>query len=222
MLRIKNYGSFSENPLCCSYLIYNETEGYLIDPGSHTFKNGEFLFPNNIQLKGIILTHCHIDHMLYAKRVSNYYNIPIIAHKNDSILSLAFPLQYKLFFNEIPKDDFAVPLIIDKYIEDGDALTLGDSKLYIIHTPGHSPGSIMIYIPEINSLISGDTIFKNSVGRIDFPLSNKNDLLDSIENKILKLPKDTIVYSGHCYTSDNIFKLEYFITNWEYYKLEIL
>ena len=209
MLKVKSIRHFGQS-FCETYLVSNGNEGYLIDPGSIIFKDG--VIPNlesNLKLKGVILTHCHIDHMLYARNVADHYNVPIIAHKDDKVLALGFPIQVQLYFQgNKPENIINKPLHIDQYVKDGDVLKLGDEEIHVIHTPGHSPGSIMLYMPQIKSLISGDNIFLGeygiTVGRTDFPLSNHKQFIKSIEEKILTLPDDTIVYPGHDSASSTI------------------
>ena len=216
-MKIKTFGGYSENPLCSSYLIENNKEAFIIDPGCYDFSCGFIRnLPENIKLKGVILTHCHIDHMLYAKNVANHYNIPILASKSDKILALAFPIQYKLYFKgQEQRNVINAPLKIDQYIKDGDILTLGGLEIKVISTPGHSPGSISLYIPEENILFSGDTIFAGSVGRTDFPFSNENIFIKTINDKILTLPEDTTVYCGHSNYGIPTFKLKDWITWWK-------
>ena len=176
-----------------SYLIYNEIGCYIVDPGRISFE-----VPSEV--KGIILTHCHIDHMLYARNIANYYNVPIIAHKADKLLALSFPIQAQFYFQgQKPKNIINKPLHINQYVEDGDILKLGDDEIHVMHTPGHSPGSIMLYMPSISSVVSGDNIFQGGgVGRTDFPFSNPKDFEKPIA-RILELPHDTLVYPGHIY-----------------------
>lgn len=185
--------------ICSTYLIHNDLEGYIVDPGDpDCISEIERKCPENLIIKGIILTHCHIDHMLRARELANMYNVPIMAHKADKILAMAFPLQVKLYFQDrMPENIINRPLHIDQYLSDGDIIKLGESEIKVIHAPGHSPGSIMLYIPEIDSLLSGDVIFRDGVGRTDFPLSNHKQFLNTIENKVITLPDSTNVYSGH-------------------------
>ena len=192
-----------------TYLISGEKECYIVDPTCDDLQWYD-AFTNSSKVKGVILTHCHIDHMLYARNVADHYNVPVIAHKSDKLLALCFPIQVRLFFGkQKPENLINKPLHIDQYIEDNDILKLDEDEIHVIHTPGHTPGSIMLYMPSIKSLISGDNIFRSGgVGRTDFPLSNPKDFKESIA-KILKLPSDTRVYSGHasCLYSCNAFTI---------------
>lgn len=197
--------------ICSTYLIHNSKEGYIIDPGDPICEREiNRKAPKNIKIKGIILTHCHIDHMLQARKLADKYDVPIMAHKADKLLALMFPIQVKLYFqSNVPENIINKSLHIDKYLSDGEIIKLGESEIKVIHAPGHSPGSIMLYIPEINSLISGDIIFKDGIGRTDFPFSNKKDFIKTIE-KVMTFSDDTIVYSGHLskYSSTNEFTIK--------------
>lgn len=215
-MKIKTFGNYSENPLCSSYLIENDNEAFIIDPGCFEFSSGIIRgLSKDVKLKGIILTHCHIDHMLYAKNIANYYNIPIIASKKDKLLAFSFPIQYGIYFQWHKQPNVINgSLKIDQYIDDGDTLTLGSLEIQVISTPGHSPGSIMLYIPKENILFSGDTIFKYSHGRTDFPLSSEKDFIKSINSKVKSIPRNTFVYSGHSNIDNDYFMLDEWINWW--------
>lgn len=181
---------------CSSYLIHNEDKGYLVDcPIKEDLDS--FLRFRDIQLQGIILTHCHADHMTNIHEIKQDYNIPVIAHKGDKLLALSMPVQYQFVFGSQGPEMSTRPLNIDQYVEEGDVLTLGADTIEVIHCPGHTPGCIMLHIPSCNSLMSGDTIFDDNIGRTDFPLSSKEDFLKSINEKVLPLDDSLIVYSGH-------------------------
>ncbi len=200
--------------ICSTYLIHNGKEGYIIDPGDPICEREiNRKTPKDIKIKGIILTHCHIDHMLRARELANKYNVPIMAHKADKLLAMAFPIQVKLYFQDrVPENIINKPLHIDKYLSDGEIIKLGESEIKVIHAPGHSPGSIMLYISEINSLISGDIIFKDGIGRTDFPFSNQKDFINTLK-MVMSFPDNTIIYSGHIAIGSST--NEFTIKNWK-------
>lgn len=181
---------------CSSYIIHNEDKGYLVDCPAKADLDS-FLRFRDITLVGIILTHCHADHMTNIHEIKQEYGIPVIAHDGDKPLALSLPVQYQFVFGSQGPEMSTKPLQIDRYVEDGDILTLGNGEIHVIHTPGHTPGSMMLHIPSCNSLMSGDTIFDDNIGRTDFPFSSKDDFLRSINEKVLPLDGNLQVYSGH-------------------------
>jgi len=192
---------------CSAYLVHNGSEGYLVDCPRIEKLDG-FLESHDIELKGIVLTHCHADHMTNIHEIKNKYHIPVIAHNDDSHLALSLPLQYQFIYGSNGPEMSIKPVKIDQCIDDKDVLTLGGERIEVIHGPGHSPGCIMLYIPSIKSLMSGDVIFEHSVGRIDFPASNEQDFLNTINQRVLPLDDDTKVYSGHDVPFDGYFILK--------------
>ena len=144
----------------------------------------------DITLKYILLTHGHFDHVA-GLRPFNQENPPIvIMHKNDLMLLEnvnSFMPMFGMPEINIPK--------IDRFVEDGDSIQLGDINIRVLHTPGHTQGGVC-YLAE-NKLFSGDTIFREAVGRCDLEGGNFNQIVESIENKIYTLPDDTEIYPGH-------------------------
>ena len=199
---------------CSSYYVGNDREGYLVDcPVIGDLDS--FLRFADIKLLGVILTHCHADHLTNIHEIKKKYNIPVIAHKDDKILAMSLPVQYQFIYSGHGPEMSTKPLGIDQYVEDGDILTVGEDRIEVLHCPGHSPGSIMLHIPSCNSLMSGDLIFEDSIGRTDFPLSNKEDFIKSINEKVLPLDGQTQVHSGHDISP---FLLENWKSKWEYLK----
>ena len=181
---------------CSSYYVGNDREGYMVDcPIIGDLDS--FLRFTDIKLLGVILTHCHADHLTNVHEIKKKYNIPVIAHKDDKMLAMSLPIQYQFIYGSQGPEMSTIPLSIDQNVEDGDILTVGEDKIEVLHCPGHSPGSIMLHVPSCNSLMSGDLIFEDSIGRTDFPLSSKEDFIKSINEKVMPLDGQTQVYSGH-------------------------
>lgn len=198
---------------CSSYYVGNEQEGYLVDcPIIGDLDS--FLRFTDIKLLGVILTHCHADHLTNIHEIKKKYDIPVMAHKGDKILAMSLPIQYQSIYSGQGPEMSVKPLSIDQYVEDGDVLKVGQDTIEVIHTPGHSPGCIMLYIPSCNSLMSGDTIFDNNIGRTDFPFCNKEDFIRSINEKVFPLDDDAKVYSGHNDSLDDYFILKDWKKQW--------
>ena len=175
-----------------TYLIYDENtyEGTLIDIANNVEKVQEFVESSNIKLKYLILTHCHADHIDGMKELKNTYpDMKILIHELDAKGLVVDEIN---LVNELGVESNFVEA--DLVLKDGDVINVGELKLKVIHTPGHTAGSISILIED--ALFSGDTLFKGSYGRTDFPTGNSIDMMKSIK-KLLELPEKVIVYPGH-------------------------
>lgn len=174
------------------YTVFSEDtkKGIIIDPGGDVDEIIDDLNKNNISIQYIVLTHGHGDHIGGVKELKDKLNAPVVIHKEDSDMLQDTNLNLTNIMSM-----GTIEMIPDKTVEDGDILEFGDLKGYIIHTPGHTKGGICILVE--NSLFSGDTIFKGSIGRSDFYGGDYGTLIRSIKDKILTLSKDTIIYPGH-------------------------
>jgi glyoxylase-like metal-dependent hydrolase (beta-lactamase superfamily II) len=172
-------------------------EGAIIDPGG----NGERILAKvrqlGLEIKYVINTHCHFDHMLANKEVieglkESQQQPPLLAIHQAEEPMLKSGGGAHLFglrgFSSPPAD---------VYLEEGDVLTLGQVKLKVLYTPGHSVGSISLLNEEEKAVFDGDVLFNMSIGRADLTGGNPKTLMDSIRNKLLTLPDDAVVYSGH-------------------------
>jgi hydroxyacylglutathione hydrolase len=174
------------------YLVYCEEtlECAVVDPGADPEKIVQNI--RDLRLKPVILinTHGHVDHVGANKDIKDKFDIPLCIHSSDSqmlgnILSSA--MGFFLGAKKSPKPD--------KYLEEGENISIGKAHLKVIHTPGHSPGSISL--SGDGFLLSGDLLFCGGVGRTDLPGGSWSVLEDSIRNKIFRFPDDTIVLPGH-------------------------
>lgn len=195
MYHVKHFvfNSFQEN----TYLVYNSAlDCIIIDPGFSTdVERDEFMdFMDFNKLKPILLlnTHCHIDHIFGNQFIYEKYGLDLYIHPEErKIIDFAVQISVLYGFNYISfKGNF-------KYLNDLDVLDYNLDKIKIIHVPGHSPGSICYYFKNEGFIISGDVLFKESIGRTDFPYANHNQLIKSIKERLLVLPEETIVYPGH-------------------------
>jgi hydroxyacylglutathione hydrolase len=195
MLTVKSFefSPIQEN----TYILYNEfNDCIIIDPGCYYDAEKEklvaFLVENKLNPIMLINTHCHLDHVFGNKFVAEKYSLTLQMHENEKPV-LAFAPTSGLMYN-IPFDNYEGEFI---YLKEGDTIQLGNDELHVLLTPGHSPGSLSFYSAKNNFVISGDVLFKNSVGRSDLPGGNHNQLIKSIKEKLLVLPAETIVYNGH-------------------------
>lgn len=173
------------------YIIFDgEDNAIIIDPGGEPEKISLFIKNKNLKPQMIINTHGHADHCGGNKFLKKKYSIPILMHENDVKILNSF--ENKFFFPLMHGSPSPNP---DRFIKDGELIEFGGNTLKIIHTPGHTPGSISIFTDGI--FFSGDLIFSGSVGRTDLPGGSWNQLIDSIKNKVLSLPDETIILPGH-------------------------
>ncbi len=195
MLSIKSFefSPIQEN----TYILYNEfNECIIIDPGCYYDAEKDelvaFISQNKLKPVKLINTHCHLDHVFGNKMVAEKYGLRLQMHEKEQPV-LAFAPTSGLMYN-LPFDNYEGEFI---YIKEGDTIKLGQDELAVLLTPGHSPGSLSFYSAADKFVISGDVLFKNSVGRSDLPGGNHEQLIQSIQEKLMPLPDETVVYSGH-------------------------
>lgn len=181
------------DPTNC-YIILDEksTETMVIDPAGEVDKIEELIHILNGNLKYIYLTHCHGDHILGVRDLKSRCGGKILIHRedaeglNDKNINLSGVI-------DIPE----IELEADSRIDDNDLIHLGNLEFKVIHTPGHTKGGTSLYCKEENCVFSGDTLFRGTWGRTDLPTSSREDIMNSIVNKLMMLPDETIVYPGH-------------------------
>lgn len=187
------FNSFMEN----TYVLYDDTgECVIVDPGCFDREEQDelekFITNGKLQPVRLLLTHCHIDHVLGNTFVYERYGLRPHIHPEDEFLLRAIPSYAAGFGLQVPPSP--EPLIT---FAEGGTIQFGNSLLKLIHAPGHSPGSVCFYHKESGNLISGDVLFEGSIGRTDLPGGNYDTLMHSIINKLLQLPADTVVHPGH-------------------------
>ena len=191
-MKIKRYmtGPIQVN----TYLVYDEEskKGFIVDPGGYNKVLTKEVRDNDVNIKYIILTHGHSDHICGVnEHKAEFPDAKIVAYKDEEAM-LENPN-----LNQSP--GFGVPYSTkaDILVSDGDELKVGDVTLKFIHTPGHTEGGMCIYVKEAKALFSGDTLFRQSIGRTDFPGGSYKEIMDSIRKKLFLLPDDTNVFPGH-------------------------
>jgi glyoxylase-like metal-dependent hydrolase (beta-lactamase superfamily II) len=188
------FNPFLEN----TYLIWDEKSNIaaIIDPGCYdSDERGfveDFILRNSLKLKYLILTHCHIDHIFGNSFIKQRYNPVIIANKNDVYLldlMLEVAAGYGVTLSASPEPD--------KLVTDNEEFVLGEATGRFITTPGHSPGGICLYFEKDKMCFTGDTLFKESIGRTDLWDGDLPSLMKSIKEKLFILPEEVVIYPGH-------------------------
>lgn len=195
MIQIKK---FTFNPVQeNTYVLYDETgECIIVDAGCY-FQNeqvelADFIESKNLKPVKLVNTHCHFDHILGITYCRTKYKIPFYTHAEEAFLIDSAVSHGDLF--GVPVEPIDGP---DYYLDEGDKISFGNSELELFHVPGHSPGSLVIHHPGQKFILAGDVLFYGSIGRTDLPKGSYEQLITNIKTKLLVLPEDTIVYSGH-------------------------
>jgi len=187
------FNPYAEN----TYVLTNEDkECLIVDPGCYT-EQEQTTLTNFIRDEGLtpvylLNTHGHIDHMLGNRYVKDTYQIPFLTHRLV-IPELEATQAYGSMFGFTP----APSPHPDQLLEEGDVIELGNEKLEVLFTPGHSAGHISFFHRESKQLFSGDVLFQMSIGRTDLPGGDYNTLMETIFNKIIPLGEEVIIYPGH-------------------------
>lgn len=195
MINVKalTFNAFQEN----TYVVWDDSRRcILFDPGNSNDRENRvltsFLEQEELVPARLINTHCHIDHVLGNHFVSRQFGLKPEAHRKEIPIMASCTVvagMYGIAYNESPP--------IGAFLEEGQDLVEGAMRFKIFFTPGHSPGSLCFYQPESKVLIGGDVLFYGSIGRTDLPGGNHQTLISSIEDKLMNLADDTVVYPGH-------------------------
>jgi hydroxyacylglutathione hydrolase len=181
--------------LQCNCSIFGDEESreaIVIDPGDNIDQILAVLATHGLKVKAIVITHAHIDHIGGAAKLKAATGAPVHMNASDQELYDGLDMQAAWLQMKTPERTS-----IDTDARDGDTLGLGDAVFHVLHTPGHTQGSISLWIPEENKLVAGDTLFRDSIGRTDLPGGDGRQILRSIHDKLLTLPDDAVVVPGH-------------------------
>ena len=187
------FGPMGEN----TYILWDETkECVIIDPGNYNHTENkqlsDFITNNGLKPVHLLLTHGHIDHINGNRYVLDTYNLLPEMHQDDIYFIEHHSISANMYGLKV--DQSPMPKVL---LNEGDIVTFGNSVLEIVHTPGHSPGSISFFNKADKFMISGDVLFYACIGRTDLPMGNYETLITSIKQKLLPLGDDMTVYSGH-------------------------
>lgn len=195
MLRIKKFtfNPFGEN----TYVLFDDSkECVVIDPGCYEKAEQQeltaFIDSNELVVKMLLNTHCHIDHVLGNAFVKRKFNVGLFINPIEEPLLRAVK-SYASNYGFFQYEDS----VADGFLTEKDVVAFGEQKLEILFVPGHSPGHIAFYDEASKILVGGDVLFENSIGRTDLPGGNFNTLINSIHEKFFTLPDDVTVYCGH-------------------------
>jgi hydroxyacylglutathione hydrolase len=181
--------------LQCNCSIFGDEtsrEALVVDPGDEIASLLEILARHSLKVKAIVITHAHIDHIGGAQKLKQATGAPVYMNLNDTALQKMMDVQAGWLGTRTPE-----PVEIDAPAKDGDMLIVGATEFHVLHTPGHTQGSISLWVPQEGKLVAGDTLFRDSIGRTDLPGGDARQILQSIHDKLLPLPEETVVIPGH-------------------------
>jgi len=182
-------------PLQCNCSVIGDEashEAMVIDPGDDIDEVIALVREHGLTVKQIVITHAHIDHVGGAMKLRTLTGAPIVLNQNDSALLKMLDVQ-ATWIGVAPPGEVK----IDHSIAQGDTVHAGSLKASVLHTPGHSEGSVCLYFPAEKKLIAGDTLFAGSIGRTDLPGGSFEKIIDSLHGQVLALPDETVVVPGH-------------------------
>jgi hydroxyacylglutathione hydrolase len=175
-------------------------EAMVVDPGDEVTRILDLIGRHKLNVKAIVSTHAHIDHVGGLCKLHQYTGAPVLMHRDD--LPLYHAMDVQASFLGVPTPELTE---VDQLLKEGDVLRWGAFEAKVIHTPGHTPGSISLFLPHeagkvtvpAPQLFAGDTLFAGSIGRTDLWGGSMEQMMDSLRLKLMKLPDDTMVHPGH-------------------------
>jgi hydroxyacylglutathione hydrolase len=190
ILEMLTVSPFQEN----CYIVGDEESGAgaIVDPGDEAARIAMAVEETGLEIGSIIVTHAHVDHVGAVVALVDEYSCPVLMHAEAEPMLKELPTQAMMMglrFGRVPT--------VDRYVEDDEVLEVGDLGLRSLYTPGHAPGHLAFYVENESLVLSGDALFAGSIGRVDLPGGSMEVLMRSIEERLLTLPDETVVYSGH-------------------------
>lgn len=182
-------------PLQCNCSILGDEtsrEAIVVDPGDEILRILKVLERHQLTVKQIVVTHAHIDHIAGAHQLKQLTGAPILYNQRD--LPLVAMMEDQAGWIGVRTPEVSAP---DHSLEEGETVSISGITGQVIHTPGHTAGSLCLYLPEPGVLLAGDTLFAGSIGRTDLPGGNTGKILASIKDRLLPLPDSTKVIAGH-------------------------
>lgn len=176
------------------YVVSSQGRAVIVDPAANATKIIQYLGTKKLIPEAILLTHGHFDHIGAVNELAAKYSLPIYAHKSEK----EYFDQPEVNLSTMTYQPFVLSEDLDyHWLADGAKLTCLDTQVKIFHVPGHTSGSLCYYFVKDRMVFTGDTLFKQSIGRTDFIYGNHQQLVTGIRQKLLTLPDDTLVYPGH-------------------------
>lgn len=177
----------------CYYVTNEETRQIIVvDPAGDYERIKDRIIRSGCDLAGILLTHGHFDHILAVNKLKSQYDVKVYAYEGEEEVLLDARLNLSSAMVGTP-----VTVKADVFLYDGQKFELGGYNIEVLHVPGHTQGGACYYFEDEGIVFTGDTLFSGSIGRSDFPTGNGRQLVDSIQSKLMVLPDETKVYSGH-------------------------
>lgn len=192
-IQLFTFNPFQEN----TFVVSGDTkECVIVDPGCYAAEENkalvDYISNNNLKVRMLLNTHCHIDHVLGNAFVKQKYNTKLYIHpKEEFVLYAQKVLAPHYGFHQYQETN------PDAYLNEGDDVVFGNQKFSVLFVPGHAPGHIAFYNEKEKVVLGGDVLFKNSIGRTDLPGGDFNTLINSIHKKLFTLPDEVTVYPGH-------------------------
>lgn len=186
---------FGEN----TYILWDDDtrEAAIVDPGMSNDREREivdnYIVSNHLKLQQMLFTHMHLDHTFGVEHIADSYGVDAACSPQERVLGESTPEQAKLFHLRVD----VKPVTITKELHDGDIIYVGREAIHVIQISGHSPGGLVYYCPESSFVLTGDVLFKNSIGRTDLMGGDHESLVQGIKEKLFTLPDDTLVCPGH-------------------------
>ena len=181
--------------LQCNCSIFGDErtrEALVVDPGDDIARVLEIARRHGLTVKAIVITHAHIDHIGGAQKLKHATGAPVYMNSADEMLQKMMDVQASWLGVRTPD-----AVEVDSPAAEGTRLLVGAAEFHVLHTPGHTPGSISLWIPSEQKLVAGDTLFRDSIGRTDLPGGDSRQILRSIHDKLMPLPDRAVVIPGH-------------------------